>query len=355
MERATEHRPRRRPPRLRRKRLNRMVILAASVILLAILWIIYWYGASQVGAAVLDRLTAAAAARGYTAACDDISGGGFPLSVDLSCSRASLAGTGGMHATIDGFSAKTPLYRPWSIQSTATGPLTVNLQTGASDVTASWESAETTIDAGLAGLSGIATSLTDLRLDLASVSGATPIDRLILRHGEVAVFPAAGNDYRLSAAARGLVLETENGGDLPGIDLDAALSALEFGDSLGLDPRRALGAWISAGGGLRIDDLDVVADSISAEAEGALALSADGKISGDLDVTITGLDALPGLVESFYPEARDQTEQIVTAVEAFTRPVETPSGPARQMTLLFRDSVVSIGILPIGVIPPIVF
>jgi len=333
-----------------------MVVLATALILFAILWIIYWYGASQIGAAVLDRATAAAAARGYTANCDDVSAGGFPLSVDLSCGRASLTAANGFEATIGGFTATTPLYRPWSVRSTAAGPLEVTGNPASFGVTASWKKAETTLDAGLGGLSGIATRLEELQLDLPAGSSATPFDRMSLTHGEFVVAPAAGDDYRMSAAARGIVLETENGGsDLPGIDLDADLSALDFGDSLGLDPRQALGAWIASGGSMRIDGLHIAAATFAAEAEGALALSADGKFSGDLNVTITGLEALPGLVEPFYPEVRDQTEQIVAAVVAFTRQVDTPSGPARQMTLLVRDSVVSIGILPIGVIPPIAF
>jgi hypothetical protein len=229
--------------------------------------------------------------------------------------------------------------------------LAVGLPANGSDVTANWQKAETRIDAGIGGLSGVTTRLEELRVGLAGGTGTPLFDRLSLALGEVTVSPAPSGNYRLSAAAHGIELQTENNGNLPAIDIDADLSALDFGDSLGLDPRQALGAWIDAGGSLRIDDLSIVADTVSAEASGALALSADGKLSGELDVTIAGIEALPDLVESFYPQARDQTEQIVAAVIAFTRPVETPSGPARQMTLLVRDSVVSIGILPIGVIP----
>lgn len=330
------------------------MVLVGVVILLAVLWGIYWYGASQIGAALLDRAAAAAAARGYTAECDDIAGGGFPFSIDLSCSRARLAGGGGVQAAVEGFSATTPLYRPWTVRSRADGPLTVTLPTGGSNVTANWQSAETTIDAGIDGLSGMTTRFENLQLDLPGAE-ALPFTDLSLALGELEVTPVAGDDYRMSAVMHGVVLESESGRNLPQIDLDADLSALGFGESLGLDPRRAVGAWIAAGGNLRIDELAVVTDTVSANASGALALSTDGKLSGDVDVTIADIEALPELAEAFYPEARDQTEQIVAAVTAFTRPVETPAGPARQMTLLVRESVVSIGILPIGVIPTLAF
>lgn len=354
MRRATEDRPRRKTAGRRRSRLNGKMVFVGTVILLAILWGTYWYGASQIGAALLDRVAAAAAARGYTADCDDIAGGGFPFSIDLSCSRARLAG-GGVQAAVDGFSATTPLYRPWTVRSTADGPLAISLPAGGSDITASWQRAETAIDAGIGGLSGIATRLEGLQLDLPAGAEALPFDGLGLALGDVRVTAAADDDYRMSAIVHGIALKSESGRNLPQIDLDADLSALGFGDSLGLDPRRAVGTWIAAGGNLRIDELAVVADTVSANASGSLALSTDGKLSGDVDVTITGIEALPDLVESFYPKARDQTEQIVAAVAAFTRPVETPAGPARQMTLLVRESVVSIGILPIGVIPTLAF
>jgi len=332
------------------------MVFVGAVILLAILWGTYWYGASQIGAALLDRVAAAAAARGYTAECDDIAGGGFPFSIDFSCSRARLTGGSSMQAAVDGFSARTPLYRPWTVRSTADGPLALTLPTRASDITASWQRAETTVDAGIGGLSGIAIRLENLQVDVPAGAGALPFAALNLALGEASVTPATDDDYRISAMAHGVALEEpETGRALPKIDLDADLSILGLGDSLGLDPRRAISAWIADGGNLRIDELTVDADTVSANAAGSLALSTDGKLSGDVDVTITGIESLPDLVESIYPKARDQTEQVVAAMTAFTRPVETPGGPARQMTLLIRENVVSIGILPIGVIPTLAF
>jgi hypothetical protein len=331
------------------------MVFVGVVILLAILWGTYWYGANQIGGALLDRVAAAAAARGYTTECDHIASGGFPFSINLSCSRARLAGAGGVQAAVDGFSATTPLYRPWTLRSKADGPLAVSLPTRTSDRTASWKRAEATIDAGIGGLSGIAARLEGLQIDLPARAAAQAFDGLSLSQGEVRVTPAADDDYKISAMVQGVALESESGRALPRIDLDADLSILDLGDSLGLDPRRAIGAWIAAGGILRIDALTVVADTVSANASGALTLSADGKLSGDVDVTIAGIEEVPNLVEAFAPKARNQTEQIVAAVAAFTRPVETPKGPARQMTLLVRESVVSIGILPIGIIPTFAF
>lgn len=347
MRRATE------TPKRQRRRHSGTVIAISLIVVFSALWGVYWYGASQIGAAALDRVAAAAVARGYTASCEDPAGGGFPLSVDLSCRRASLIGSEGMQMTFDGFVATAALYRPWSIRSTATGPLAIRFSTEGPDTTANWQTAETTVDASLGGLSALAAHIEGLQLDLPPI--VQSLEQFSLTRAEVAVAPAADDDYRLSALARGIALKSENDRNLPAIDLDADLSALDFGGSLGLDPRQALSGWVATGGNLRVDGLAIVAEDVSAQANGTLALSQAGTLSGELNLTIAGLEALPDLVAAFYPDARDKTAQIVAAAVAFTRPIDTPTGPARQLTLLVRDSVVSIGILPIGVVPPVAF
>jgi hypothetical protein len=340
----------------RRKRFGGTAALLTGAVALCLLWVVYWYGARQIGAAALDRVAAAAAARGYAAECDDISGGGFPLSVNLSCSRASLSETdGGLQATVNGFVTKTLLYRPWSIQSTAAGPLELSLTPNDTQLTARWKMAATQIDASIGGLSSLKVRLDGLQLSVVSNAEVAPFADLAVAHAEITVSPGSGNHYSLSGVARELAAEAEDGSALPVIDLTANLTALDFGNSLGLDPRQAFAEWIDRGGAIRIDNLTLTADSVSGTATGELALSDDGTISGDLNLTIAGVDELPDLVESFYPEAGEKAGQIVAAVVAFTRPTETPSGPARQMTVLIRNSVVSIGILPIGVIPPLAF
>lgn len=339
-----------------RRRRSRKLLLAGAVAVVALLWIVYWYGANQIASAAVDRATAAAAARGYAAECEDMASGGFPLSLDLSCSRASLTGnTAGLLAILDGFSATTPLYRPGRIEWTATGPLVFDAPGMGIGLSATWQKAGTEIDADLDGLSAVATSLVELRVDLPPAPGTRPFGGLTLARADLSVAPESGDAYRLSVFANAVALTADSGRNLPEIDVAAKVVALDFGNSLGLDPRLSIVDWIAGGGKLRIGDLTLVTDAVTASYSGDLALSPEGKVSGSLDVVITGVEALPDLVESFRPGSRDQAAQIVAAVLAFSRPVEVPSGTARELRLLIRDSVVSIGILPIGVIPTIGF
>ena len=54
--------------------------------------------------------------------------------------------------------------------------------------------------------------------------------------------PAAGGDYRFTIDATGLALQPKKGDELPPMAIDADVTALDFGRSLGTDPGRTLAA-----------------------------------------------------------------------------------------------------------------
>lgn len=339
-----------------RQRRNGKVYMVATFVVLALLWIVYWYAANQIASAALDRATAAATARGYSLNCEDETIGGFPLGVDVACTHTSLADTtGAFSANIEGFQANAPLYRPGRVETTAIGPLVLNAPGNGISLTANWREAETTLNAGLGGLSRIATYVEELDLRLPPGNRSLPLDGLALANANLAISPESSNDYRVSASALAVELATADGRQLPEIDIEAELVALGFGDSLGIDPRNALRNWLAGGGTLQIEDLEIIAGAVSTNYTGTLVLSRDGSLSGDIKVTITGLEALPDLAEAFRPGSRDNVAQIAAAVAVFTKPVETQAGISREMMMLVRDNVVSIGIFPIGVIPKIKF
>jgi hypothetical protein len=341
------------PPRRRR---SGSVFLFGTLIVLALLWLVYWYGASEIASAVRDRVTAAAAARGYAVDCANAAEGGFPLSIDVSCSRASLAGQSTrITAVIDGVSTTAPLYRPGRVEWIATGPLVVDAPAGGIGLTATWRRAEASLNGGINGLSAGTTLLEDVRIALPPDRRMLPYAGLALSSAYLLIAPAADEDYSISAAAKAVALESDDGRTLPEIDVEAELAALAVGNSLGLDPRRILRDWLARGGTLRIDKLSLAAGDVSTTQSGTLTLSPDGKLSGNLKLVIAGIEKLPDLVEEFRPGSRQRVAEAASALVVFSKPVETPNGQAREMALIIRDSVVSIGIIPIGVIPTLAF
>jgi hypothetical protein len=344
------------PPRRTRRRRSFAPYLFWLMIFLALLWLVYWWGAREIAAAALDRVTAAAEARGYKIECTDPVDGGFPVSLDLKCSSARLdGGAGTVTATLDGVDATAPLYIPGRVTWNSDGPLALDLPGDRLSLTAAWGSSRSRIDAGIGGLSALAARVEGLRLNIRPEARPVPFAGATADIADIVFEPAAGSDYRLTAYAKALSPESEGGRHLPPVDLDADIAAVGLGGSLGIDLRATLRAWIEKGGAIRIDKLLFAAGAVSTSTAGMLDMAPGGALSGTLKVNIAGLEALPDLAEAYRPGSREDVAQVAAAVTAFSRPVDTPTGPARELQLTIRNNVVALGIIPIGVVPPLDF
>ena len=84
-----------------------------------------------------------------------------------------------------------------------------------------------------------------------------------------------------------------------------------------------------------------------------MTLSPTGLLSGTLTVRLVGLEELPAIVDAIKPGTHDRVAQLVAAVSAFTKPVKTEQGDARETVLNIKDGAVMVGIIPVGKIPPL--
>ena len=132
--------------------------------------------------------------------------------------------------------------------------------------------------------------------------------------------------------------------------IDAELTALDFGGSLGTDPGRTLAAWLADGGELEVDRLTVAMGDTTAGATGRLTVSPDGLLSGDVTLRIVGLEAIPALAERLGLGSRDRLQNMIGMAGAMMRPAaDNPA--ARDVPVTIRDGVARIGFIPIGTIP----
>lgn len=336
----------------RRGRVRRTII--GALVVLAVLWVGYWFAARYAAAMGLDRVVSAAQSSGRQAACDTQGMAGFPLSLDVQCVGARFADPA-MSAKLGKIAVTAPLYRPGRLEANLTGPFLFNAPDRGLAVTAAWEGARATADAGLSGLSGASAAFTNLSLEQTGTAATLPFRNLAVSEMQVAAAPGGGTSYRLTGSARDVVLESPSGRKLPTIAADLDVAALNFGSAIGLDPRAALHAWIAGGGSMEVNNLTLFLGDFSASATGPLSLSADGLLSGDLTVRFAGLDRLPDLAETLQPGTRDRVATLVTAVSALTRLVKSDKGEARQIALSIRDGRVRAGLLPIATIPALRF
>jgi len=326
--------------------------LVGVLVVLAVLWSGYWYAASKVAAMGIERVTAAVAAHGREAGCGTQAIAGFPLSLDVQCSGAKFAGPD-MSADLGQIGISAPLYYPGHVEANLTAPLTFNAPGPGLAVTASWQAAEASADVGLDGLSGARAHLTALTLDQAGASLRLPFAKVSADQAEFAAAPGDAEDYRLTGSARQVIIESASGQKLPVLAATVDLSALKFGRSLGTDIKKTIRAWIAKGGGIDLNRVTLFLGNSSVSASGPLTLSPQGLLSGTLTVRMVRLEELPALAEEIKPGTRDRVAQLVTAVSAFTKPVKTEEGDARETVLNIKDGAVMVGIIPVGKIPPL--
>lgn len=332
--------------------------LIGILVLIPVLWVGYWYAAEQIARAAIDRATTRPVAGGRLA-CESRSFGGFPLRLDFGCTRAAYGDgperTGErLSAALGGLQASAPLYWPGYVEATLTSPFVVNAPLAGIAVTTQWSDATTSATAGIGGLKSAAATFHSL--DFSSTGGsALPLKAVTADLAEASAGPAGGGAYRFSATARGLKVVRADGSEIPTIDGDAGITALDFGSSLGTDPRATLRAWARAGGTAHIERLRLAAGDAVADADGQLTIAPSGLISGTLNVRLRNPDAFVAFAEAIRPGTAKDADKILAVMMALTIPVDTPDGPARQTTLLIRNGVVAVGIFPVGSIPPILF
>jgi hypothetical protein len=330
-------------------------IAGIAVVAIALLWSGYWFAASRTASAAFARANAAAAARGLSLGCKDASVGGYPLRLDLSCPRATLAGTGQeLSGAVDGLSATAPLYWPGHVEAQLGGPVVLDAPGLGVAVSARWTAANAVLDAGLGGITGSVLDFTGLDLTNGGAAGRLPIKDLAAAHLRLVTAPGGG-DYHVTATAEKLRLTQPDGKVLPEVDGEVRLTALKLGNALGTNPRQAIRDWLAGGGTLQVDQMSLAAGGLWIDASGSLTLSADGLLSGKLTVQFIGLEALPDLVDQVRPGHRNDVENGVKMLGAVTLPVATDRGEARQTVIVIRNGLVAVGIFPVGLIPPIRF
>ena len=163
--------------------------------------------------------------------------------------------------------------------------------------------------------------------------------------------PASGGDYRFAIDAAGLALEPKKGDELPPMAIEAELTALDFGGTLGTDPGRTLAAWLAGGGELEIDRLTVTmgehhrrGDRPSQDLAGGFALRRCARSAS------SGSTSIPALAERLGLGSQDRLQNIIGMAESGDAPGGRQPGGARPAGDDPRRRA-RIGFIPIGTIP----
>lgn len=345
--------PRPPPPAPSRRRRRGRVILVALLVVFVALWCGYWYATNRMVTSALASMSSSFAARGQAVTCGEGAVGGFPLSLDLDCGGPTFAdASAGISAALGGITASAPLYWPGSVSTALTGPFDIKAPALGLDLNAAWKAARATAEAGLSGLTSAAATFDDLAVTNDGATTTLPLVAFSAAHASVGARPAGGGDYRFTAEGDSVAVKPADGRALPEVDAVVSIRAIGFGSALGTDPAKALAAWLAAGGALEVERLTLASGTSSATATGTLSVSDKGLVSGNLNLRLVGLAAVPDLFPDLRPKQRNKMAQAIAALNAFTKPVEDDP-TARDAPLSIRNGVMMIGFIPLGEIPPL--
>jgi hypothetical protein len=318
--------------------------------IIAGVWTAYWYVANQLAFMAVDRVLAPA-----RAVCERKVSRGFPFRLEIACGSVHLADAqSGLAVDTGPVTATAPLYWPIRLDAAASAPVTIKTSADDPGVAADWSKASTNVAGGIRGLNGLTAEVAGLDL-----VGPIALPRLSLKglaadRALVTLAPGQGRpgDYSLSVSLDTVRLRAADARALPQITASARLSAHGFGPSLGFNPERRYAAWIDKGGALDLEGLLLTIGPLKVTASGPLTVSKEGLVSGKIAVRLVGLDQLPILLEAFQPGSR-AAAAFGRLLNAVTRKVDTPAGPAREVVLNVNDGNLYFGIVPIGTLPPL--
>jgi hypothetical protein len=302
----------------RRRPLWPVFIMPALLLAAAAGWTVFWfYTASQVDQ-IVDGWRAREAASGRAYDCAQRSVAGFPFRLEVRCAGASVA-LSGQTATATPFTAKlaeilvvSQIYDPTRLIAEFSGPATVSERGGAPSLAVNWSKGRSSVF----GLPGTPQRIS-LEFDTAAIDrlgGAVPAPLARARHLEAHARLIDGAEPGLPQLETVVQLDGAGLADLHPLlaePFDANVHSLLRGlkDVAPKPWPQRLRELQAAGGRIEISSSRVQQGELIAVAAGSLGLSPAGRLDGELQMTVAGIEkvipalGIDKLLEQGVPQA----------------------------------------------------
>jgi len=391
MMRSEPRRLRRRPGAPRRGRLGRVLGLLAIVIVLAVGWSWLWYYSASIADRALSGWVDREAALGRVYRCGSQSIGGFPIGIVTHCMQAAAAFNSNhppfdVRASDITFSAD--LFRPTLLNGEITGPVTLADPGQPPIFAATWSRARLTLlglppeperaavtlraprlDRIAGPGSGMIFQADSVTVDGRIIAGTARLNPVIEVTGDFAAAVAPGFHPLLAAPLHG--------------DIDVVLRGFrDFAPKPWAVQFRDMRA---AGGGIEIKALRIERPDAIIVGTGTLTVNEHGKVDGLIRVAVAGvenivpllgldqligqgidrltggsspaapgLNALDRLMPGLSGVVRDSANSsVIETIKKMGQPTEIDKKPAVALPLRVTDGVIFLGLIPLGVLPPL--
>jgi hypothetical protein len=362
-----------------------MALPLLTVVLLAAGWSGFWlYAANKADATLAQwREREAAAGRVYT--CGKQSIGGYPFRIELSCSDTAAEITAfDPQLSVKGntLHVASQVYDPTLLIAELSGPVTVAVP-GEPPFRASWMLAQMSARGTPAAPERVSVVLEDPRLNRQIGGTETRLLRAthIEAHARVASLTASGRPVLdLAVDLSGLEAPTLHPIAAQPFDFTATAVLHGLDDLRPLPLLMRLRQLQAAGGRLEVRQARLHQGEVTAVAAGTLGLTAEGRLNGELTMTVAGLDrVLPllgidqlppeiggngkvaaalGTLDRIFPglsrAARTHAGAgIAAGLALLGRPTELEGQKAIALPLRFADGAVYLGPLRVGAVQPL--
>jgi hypothetical protein len=382
---------RKRPAPRRRNRVRSILVLLAIAVVVAIGWTWGWYYAASIADRALSGWIDREATLGRIYACGSQSIGGFPFRIFTQCDKAAAAFNSNhppfdVRASDVTFSAD--LYRPTLLNGDITGPVTLADPGQPPIFVVNWSRARLTLLGLPPEPERVSIDLRKPQLDRVAGPGtgmifqadSADVDGRIIegtaRHDPVIEvtghFAAA-----MAPSFHPLLAEPLQG------EVDVVLRGFK---DFSPKPWPVLFRDMQAsGGGIEIKSLRIERTDAIIVGTGQLTVNERGKLDGVLNVAVAGMEnivpllgidqligqgidrltggsgspaqglgALDRLLPGLSGIVRDQTNSnLADNIKKLGGPTEIDKKPAVALPLRVADGVIYVGIIPVGVVPPL--
>lgn len=338
-----------------RNRTRQYLVLVLAVLLMIGGWVGFWKYAADAVHENIENWRAREARAGRVVACRAQEIGGFPFRFELKCDGASAV-LGGGQLPIELKAANVHIaaqvYQPSLLISEFTGPLTIGDPGRPPAYTANWKLAQSS-------LSGLPEAPRRVSLVVSEpvVTRTEPAGRVaradhIEVHGRLAEGSIAERPV-IEVALETKRFETAEGGPLLAVSTDGSIDAVLSGlHDFSPKPWPARFREIQqAGGRIEIRKIRLQQGDTIAIGGGNLGINPEGRVEGQLNLTVAGLDAFVNRMAAASGQRISLSVSLGLGLLAGSKQVE--GKPAIAIPLKVTNGAMMLGPLRLGEIPPL--
>jgi len=313
--------------------------LVALLIVIAGLWSAGWWGLASYTESQIDAFLAGRAQDEVAISCPNRSIGGYPFRLKVRCEGPVRLVSADLEAEAPALAAVARVEQPSEVETELESPLKLSAPFLSEPLTVTWQQAL------------LETGLTEPRFSLRLVDAAAGQGDFSASalSGSGTLGPGENAGETSVQLALSDLTFSQGGLSLPESDL--ALSAEVVGE-----PQLLLAGvpqWRVSGLAARQMRAEIDLEGARILVEGPVQVDPNGILSGQLGVTVTGLETIAGKVEALPDGLREPAQLVLAAIGGLGIPTEVDGAPARQLTVSVENGKARVAFINLGRVPPL--